>query len=315
MLTQNGLRPTSLEDGAIEYGGTAFFHRSIGSGRNVVMVHGGPGLGHAYLRPAMDALSDGFRLTYVDQRGSGETAVGDSARLNLPGAVDDLRGILDGLGIAQANLLGHSYGADLAALFAAAYPGRVGSLVLANPGPPLDMEGLEALEGAMMGRRLPADDAELDRIRQSAAFRARQARAVEAYIRNVYLPFFDDRKVGQGFAYGLTVHSAATVVEGEAALFDHLEFATATLAGLARLQAPALVVSAENDPIPEAFARSLAASIPGARLARLAGAGHFAYVEDPDAFFGVVRPFLDAVAVSTPAATAGRRGPGLWRCG
>jgi proline iminopeptidase len=32
---------------------------SIGQGPPVVVVHGGPGLGHAYLRPSLDRLSEG----------------------------------------------------------------------------------------------------------------------------------------------------------------------------------------------------------------------------------------------------------------
>jgi pimeloyl-ACP methyl ester carboxylesterase len=36
----------------------------------------------------------------------------------------------------------------------------------------------------------------------------------------------------------------------------------------------------------------LAERMPGGRFQRLAGASHFAYLEQPDAFFGAVIPFL-----------------------
>jgi pimeloyl-ACP methyl ester carboxylesterase len=56
------------------------------------------------------------------------------------------------------------------------------------------------------------------------------------------------------------------------------------------------VVHGELDPIPVAFGRLLADSIPGATFALLRGASHFPFVEDRDQFERTVRPFL-----STPA--------------
>lgn len=261
-----------------------------------VLLHGGPGLGHGYLRPAMDTLAERFEVVYVDQRGSGNTPVGDASRLNLAAAVDDLRGVLDGLGIARANLVGHSYGADLAALFAAALPDRVGSLVIANPGPPFEPEEMEALGAAMLRRRPAREAAALDEVQGSPAFARREPLAVEEYIRNLYLPFFDDPAVGRSLSYDFSEQSAATVVEAEGAFFGDVEYTREALAMLQRVTAPTLVLYAERDPIPESFARRLADRIPGARYQYLARANHFVYLEHPEAFFGVVIPFLEASA-------------------
>src|SRR5919197_1279568 len=186
MASQTQTLPT---EGTVPAEGTELYYRSVGSGTPLIMVHGGPGLGHYYLRPGMDALADRFRLVYYDQRGTGRTEVGDPDRITLGGGVEDLLAVIDGLGIERASLVGHSFGADLAALFASRHPTRVGSLVLANPGPPFE-PGLKAIE------------------------------------------------------------------------------------------APVLVVHAEMDPIPEAFSRQLADTIPGARYAFLKGTAHFAYLED-----------------------------------
>jgi proline iminopeptidase len=289
--------PLTTDHGRISFGGTHFAYESIGSGRTVVVLHGGPGLGNAYLRPALDRLADEFRVVYWDQRGSGATPVGDETRMNLRGAVDDLRAFLDGLGIERANLLGHSYGADLAALFAAHQPDRVGSLVLANPGPPFDLESMEALSAEMQRRRTADDRAALERIASSHELARREPAAAEDYIRHVYLPFFNDRAVGMSIRYSFSEHSAATVVEGEEAFFGDFEYTRDALAALDQVNAPTLVLYAERDPIPESFARRLAERIPGARYVRLAGAGHFGYIEDADDFFGTVTPFLRQHAV------------------
>ncbi len=59
--------------GSVPVAGTDLYYESIGTGTSVIIVHGGPGLGHYYLRPAMDALGDEFHLVYYDQRGTGRS--------------------------------------------------------------------------------------------------------------------------------------------------------------------------------------------------------------------------------------------------
>ena len=167
MKTGNGNRETIPAEGTVPAEGIELYYRSVGSGTPVITVHGGPGLGHAYLRPGMDALADRFRVVYYDQRGSGRSELGDPDRVTLAGGIEDLKALVDGLGIERANLVGHSFGADLAALFASRHPDRVASMVLANPGPPFDPDQQGALGAKMDRRRTPEDLAELGRIQGS----------------------------------------------------------------------------------------------------------------------------------------------------
>ena len=53
----------------------------IGEGAPVVLLHGGPGASHDYLRPQMDRLAGpGRRLVYYDQRGGGRSALAPGAQ-------------------------------------------------------------------------------------------------------------------------------------------------------------------------------------------------------------------------------------------
>ena len=157
--------------------GTELFYETIGEGDPIVVL-GGTALGHSYLRPAMDRLADSFRVIYYDQRGSGNSPLGDAQRLSFDTAIADLAALLDGLGLATASLLGHSLGGDTVALFGSRHPDRVDALVVANPGPPFDPEGMGALESEMMSRRTPADNEALAEIRASAAFQDREPAAL-----------------------------------------------------------------------------------------------------------------------------------------
>ncbi|MEO8639262.1 MAG: alpha/beta fold hydrolase [Chloroflexota bacterium] len=281
-------------EGSVRAGGTELFYWSIGSGLPILVL-GGTALGHWYLRPAMDRLADGHRVIYPDQRGSGRSALGDAPGLSIDRSIADLVSVLDDLGVDQAAVLGHSIGGNIAMLFAAAHPDRVSRLVAAMPGPPFDSAGMawEQLEAAMTALRTPADDEGMASIQQSEAFTRREPAGVEAYIRNMYLPFFTDRATATTIPYAITAHGAATAVEQEGMLFGQLDTAAA-LASLSMIKCPTLVLSADLDPIPESFAERLADAIPGAVHQRLTGAGHFAFLEQPDAFFGAVESFLAA---------------------
>jgi 2-succinyl-6-hydroxy-2,4-cyclohexadiene-1-carboxylate synthase len=62
---------------------------------------------------------------------------------------------------------------------------------------------------------------------------------------------------------------------------------------LGALAVPTLVVAGARDPKFAAIARTLAAAIPAATLAIVAGAGHAVHLEAAAAFTALVRTFLD----------------------
>jgi pimeloyl-ACP methyl ester carboxylesterase len=80
------------------------------------------------LRP-MHVLSNDFQLILYDRRGHGRT--GDTEDdWSYRDLAEDLKGLMDGLGIQRAHLIGHSGGADTALEFILAYPDRAHSVVL-----------------------------------------------------------------------------------------------------------------------------------------------------------------------------------------
>jgi pimeloyl-ACP methyl ester carboxylesterase len=98
--------------------------------RAFVLVHGFTGSRDDF-REQMGPLGELGRTLAFDQRGHGGSSnsgqPGDYALANL---VADLRSAFDALGLARADLLGHSLGGVVALHFALAHPERVASLVL-----------------------------------------------------------------------------------------------------------------------------------------------------------------------------------------
>ena len=114
----------------------------------VILIHGLTGSLGTWDRVA-EFLSHNYRVIAYDQRGHGQTpAVGEN--YSNATMANDLRGLLDLLGIQRAHIIGHSMGGRTAMQFARLFPDRVRSVVIE------DMH--------MMGRRsaLP-DNLELSR--------------------------------------------------------------------------------------------------------------------------------------------------------
>lgn len=281
-----------VTEGTIPVEGTSLHYVTLGKGRPVIVLHGGPGLGHNYLRPGLDRLAERFRLIYYDQRGSGRSEVGDPGKLNLAGTIEDLDAVREAFQIDQANVLGHSIGANIAALYASRHSDHVASLVLASPGPPFDPRQQQELGAEMQRRMTAADQQAMEGIYASDGLRKRDPKSVEVLIRTMYLSFFRDRRSAERINFGFTQISADNVLGAEEAMVG--EFAALDMKeSLANVSALTLVLRGELEPIPDAFARFIAESIPGAQYELIEGANHFAYIEDPEPFFSPIHRFLE----------------------
>ena len=105
----------------------------VGDGTPLVVLHGAIGLGSTYMR-TIDDWGEDLQLIHYDQRGSGNTPLGDARRVSFAGGVEDLDALRHYLGLSRIQLLGHSAGAYLAAMYAAEHPATTASVVLLNPG-------------------------------------------------------------------------------------------------------------------------------------------------------------------------------------
>jgi pimeloyl-ACP methyl ester carboxylesterase len=117
----------------IKVNGVNLHYITVGSGPDVVMLHGFLGnlaLWHLYMVPL---LRREFRVTTYDLRGHGYSEMTPNGYTPADMA-EDMRCLLDTLGIQQAHLVGHSYGADVCMYFSLLHPERVLKLVAMEPG-------------------------------------------------------------------------------------------------------------------------------------------------------------------------------------
>lgn len=240
----------------------------------VVWLHGGLGSRMLWTLQTR-ALDDRLRCVVPDLRGHGGTVGGEETEVySAPLLAGDLLAFADALALERFDLVGLSMGGFAAQEFAAAHPGRIGRLVLA------DTWLVTAPEGPLRDwtrKGSPWVESAL-RIAGTGPLAALTARALG-----------DGSQEAAALARAATLstsrETAVRVWRGVAA-HDTREAA-------ARIAVPTLVICGERD-VNLGQARRLAELVPGARLEVIEGVGHNSNLAAPDVFTELVAGFLAA---------------------
>ena len=277
------------------------FYQKVGLGDPVVVVNGGPGLDHSYLRPWLGPLAETHQVIFYDQRGLGASnAVLDATSISMERYLTDIDRIREGVaGEEQFTLLAHSWGAIPALLYALERPERLTGLILVSPVEP-GSRFRDQTDGNQLARRDSGDVAALDSIQRTPAFAARDTAAMNRLFFHVFRGTFADTGVADSLLR-LSLHER-TARQGQqvAALL------MAPLRGLdfwdrlGDVAVPVLIVHGAEDPIPVEMVEAMNEALPDSRLARIAGSGHFPFIEQPTRFWPAIRDFLGARAEGGP---------------
>lgn len=272
------------------YDGLDLAYRVAGDGPPLVCLPGGPGRAAEYLGD-LGGLDSSRKLILLDPRGVGLSSdPADSATFRVDRLVQDVEALRAHLGLEQMDLLAHSAGANLALLYAAAYPERVSRLILVTPGLGLigvdgdEEEFAAALEQSAAEPWYPAARAALERIFNGDL-------SVEAF--RASRPLFYGRWDGTAQAHA-TVGVADRHQAARLGYFAGLDLdPSAIRTALTKLSAPVLLLVGEADPmVTPTMARDAAQAFADARVVVQPEAGHFPWVDDPGGFAAAVSAFL-----------------------
>jgi len=112
-------------------GGHIIHYQQLGQGPDLVLIHGlFCNIAFWWFRVA-PKLAETHRVTALDLRGHGFSGMTD-AGYRAVDLAEDVKHLLDHLGIAKAHILGHSFGGAVALAFAVRHPERVEKLTLAD---------------------------------------------------------------------------------------------------------------------------------------------------------------------------------------
>ncbi|ACZ92000.1 alpha/beta fold hydrolase [Streptosporangium roseum] len=113
-----------------EVNGLSLYFEEHGSGEPLVLLHGGIGAGEMFA-PILPALAERRRVILVDLQGHGRTADVDRP-LRPELMADDIVALIKHLGLARADMMGYSLGADVALRATVQHPHAVRRLVLVS---------------------------------------------------------------------------------------------------------------------------------------------------------------------------------------
>jgi pimeloyl-ACP methyl ester carboxylesterase len=246
-----------------------------GAGEAVLLLHAGVA-DRSMWREHLGWLAQaGFHAIAVDLPGFGEAAVQTGAHAPW----QDVLRTLQELQVEGATLVGNSFGAAVALRVATVAPAAVSALVLISP-PRLGTEEVsEQLQTAWEQEEAALERGDIDTAINAVVDAWTQPDAPQALRERI--------AAMQRRAFEL--QAAATGVE-EAP--DPLEQRPELLA---ELQIPTLAAAGEHDmPDFKAAARELAEVMPQCEFAAIAGAGHLAPLDAPEAFRELVSNFLRA---------------------
>jgi pimeloyl-ACP methyl ester carboxylesterase len=113
-----------------EVNGMNLYYESHGTGRPLILLHGGLGSGEMF-EPILPTLSERHRVIVVDLQGHGRTADIDRP-IDVRLMADDIAALIDHVGLEKPDLVGYSLGGGVAFFTAVKYPQKIGKLVMAS---------------------------------------------------------------------------------------------------------------------------------------------------------------------------------------
>ena len=245
----------------IEVGGQSARVLDSGGGTPVIVLHGWGGRIESMM-PVISCLAAHHRVVALDLPGFGESPVPRGV-WGTPDYAAFVRDVVKELGIERATFVGHSFGAKTSLYLAATDERLVDKLVLVgSPG-------------------LKSPPSPKVRIRRAASRVARTAGKIGGPGTRIRDAVYDRIQSQDYRDAGEMRPILVRVVNEDLAPF------------LPRIQAPTLLVwGSEDDAVPLAHARRMEQAIRDSGLVVFEGAGHFAYLDEPDRFCRVVRHFL-----------------------
>ncbi|HMN30469.1 MAG TPA: alpha/beta hydrolase [Caldilineaceae bacterium] len=247
--------PATADQGCIQHDGARIWYATFGDGPPVILLHGGLGHSGNWGYQVPAVVKSGYRAVVIDSRGHGRSTR-DERPFTYELMAADVAAVMDALHLQRAGLVGWSDGACTALILAAQAPARVAGVFFFACN--MDPSGTKEVEFTTTIQRC-------------------FARHVKDYAQLSATP---DQFESFSAAVGLMQQTQPNYSADQ----------------LAQISVPVAIVLGEYDEfIKRAHAVYLARSIPNAEFIELPGVSHFAPLQRPAQFNGVLLAFLSKV--------------------
>jgi pimeloyl-ACP methyl ester carboxylesterase len=275
-------RRVHIEEAFVPVGGVKVHYQRAGTGRPLLLLHGLIGSARNW-RQNIRFLSRHSSVYAVDLFNMGESERVPGLDAGLEATADRLAAFMDALGLAEADIAGHSHGGAVAMMFAARHPDRVRRLILFAPANPFCNLGHQLVRfyqtrfGIWLARQIPV----LPRMLKATALGHMygdpsrvSAGSLEGYIEGLHIPG--------------TMDHILQIVER---WFVDMGLLRSVLPDLTAK--PTLLIWGDRDrAVGLPSGRELQRTLPKSSLMVIPGAGHIAFEEMPDICNRAMRDWL-----------------------
>ena len=281
--------------------GTELFFDVVGSGLDaasgfrqkptLIILHGGPGFDHTYLRPWLDPLGEVAQLVYVDERGCGRSTRHSYEYYQLGIMADDVVALCHALDIEHPLVLGQSFGGFVALTIALRHPDFAAGIVLFDTSPAwtggYDLDALENMIGGERGKEL-----------REIAYRESTGTATQAELKRFeqeIMPYywhqsFKPEYIGELFDNPMVNMDIATYMMGTLSKEYDMR------PRLTEITIPTLILQGRYDWVtPMAGAEEMARNIPHAQLHVFEHSGHMVFMEEPEELVAVLKEWITSI--------------------
>jgi len=225
-------------------------------------------------------LSAKFRLIRFDKRGTG-LSDRPTAMATLEQRADDIRAVMDAVGVDSAAIFGVSEGGSMASMFAATYPERTRALLI----------------WGAMARWIATDDHPWGMSREDTDRMIQDVQdnwPSEWYIRGPGAGVGPD--ADPAFVHSMMRYMRAAASPSAAAAYERMNSEIDIRPILGAIKVPTLVMNRAGDPVaPCEAARELARRIPGARFVEFPGNTHSMMAIAPEKVLAEIEGFVTGV--------------------
>lgn len=261
------------------------FVRELGDRRadrpSLLVLHGGPDVGHSYLLPGVEPLASDHHVVLFDFRGCGRSSRGlEVEDLQPELVVQDTHRLIAALSLGPVDLLGFSTGGRAATAFVERHPQDVRRLILASTSAYPSSEGEPYLRNwPEYQRRLARERTAGGRLRNSTIF------VWDLDYAPKYLQLIQDLDPGDWSYEAYLDGRMHPWVPGDAE-------------SILRVSGkPILILHGEKDMgFPVQLAERLHRALPASVLATIPNAAHMCYFENPQLWASHIREFIDAAS-------------------
>jgi proline iminopeptidase len=293
-----------VQEGFVDAHGMLIYYTSLGAGKPLVIVHGGPGASHDYFLPYLLPLARSHRIVFIDERGSGKSEkLEDPAGYTVEAMVEDVESVRTSLQLGKIDLLGHSYGGVLAQAYALKYQENLEHLILCST-----FHSTKEMNGVfrqMLDKMTPELRSRIQKMESSGLYGHgkifEKNRYTDEYMVAAwgegYFPYLyqnhPDPNYSPTSAGGMSWDLYRTMwgLNGEYVIDGNLS--SVEYAGkLGTIRVPTLITAGDNDECSPELAHEMNGLISGSKLVILPKSGHMTFVDQPGMFIKAINDFL-----------------------